>query len=58
MCSARGNMYGVIKEILKLNENLFLGGVRKPLPALVKEDMAVVEEAARMIRDAKEKYLG
>ncbi len=58
MCSARGNMYGVIKEILKINENLFLGGVRKPLPALVKEDMAVVEEAARMIRDAKEKYLG
>ena len=58
MCSARGNMYGVIKEILKLNENLFLGGVRKPLPALVKEDMAVAEEAARMIRDAKEKYLG
>lgn len=58
MCSARGNMYGVIKEILKINENLVLGGVRKPLPALVKEDMAVVEEAARMIRDAKEKYLG
>lgn len=58
MCSARGNMYGVIKEILKLNENLFLGGVRKPLPALAKEDMAVVEEAAWMIRDAKEKYLG
>lgn len=58
MCSARGNMYGVIKEILKINENLDLGGVRKPLPALTEEDMAVVKEAAGMIRDAKEKYVG
>ncbi len=58
MCSARGNMYGVIKEILKINENLDLGGVKKPLPALTEEDMAVVKEAAGMIRDAKEKYVG
>lgn len=58
MCSARGNMYGVIKEILKVNENLELGGVRKPLPALAADDMAVVKEAAKMIRDAKEKYVG
>ena len=58
MCSARGNMYGVIKEIFKINENLDLGGVRKPLPALTEEDMAVVKEAAGMIRDAKEKYVG
>lgn len=58
MCMARGNMYGVIKEILKINENLELGGVRKPLPALEADDMAVVKEAAKMIRDAKEKYVG
>jgi len=57
MCSAHGNMYGVIKEILKINEGLELGGVRKPLPALVPEDKAVVEEAAEMIRAAREKYL-
>ncbi|MDE6202188.1 MAG: dihydrodipicolinate synthase family protein, partial [Lachnospiraceae bacterium] len=57
MCSARGNMYGVIKEILRVNENLDLGGVRKPLASLVPEDMQIVEEAAKMIRDAKEKYL-
>ena len=57
MCSARGNMYGVIKEILRINENLDLGGVRKPLAALVPEDKPIVEEAAKMIRDAKEKYL-
>lgn len=58
MCSAHGNMYAVIKEILKINEGLELGGVRKPLPSLVEADIEIVEEAARMIRDAKEKYLG
>ena len=57
MCSAKGNMYGVIKEILKINENLSLGGVRKPLPGLTEDDMAAVKEAAQMICDAKEKYL-
>lgn len=57
MCSAHGNMYGVIKAILKINENLELGGVRKPLPALTDSDTAIANEAAKMIRTAKEKYL-
>ena len=57
MCSAHGNMYGVIKAILKINEGLDLGGVRKPLAALIPSDMEIVEEAAKMIRDAKAKYL-
>ena len=57
MCSGHGNMYGVIKAILKINEGLELGGVREPVPALIESDMAIVEEAAKMIRDAKEAYL-
>lgn len=57
MCSAHGNMYGVIKAILKINENLELGGVREPLPSLIESDMAIVDEAAQMIRDAKARYL-
>lgn len=57
MCSGHGNMYGVIKAILKINEGLELGGVREPLPALIESDMAIVEEAAKMIRDTKEAYL-
>ena len=57
LCSAHGNMYGVIKAVLKINENLELGGVRAPLPSLISEDRTVVEEAARMIREAKEIYL-
>lgn len=57
MCSAHGNMYGVIKAILKINEGLELGGVRKPLASLIKEDEPIVAEAAGMIQAAKEKYL-
>lgn len=58
MCSAKGNMYGVIKAILKINEGLELGGVRKPLPSLADADQVIVEEAAKMIRDAKAEFLG
>jgi N-acetylneuraminate lyase len=57
ICSAHGNMYAVIKAILKINEGLELGGVRKPLPSLIDRDMEIVEVAAQMIREAKEKYL-
>ena len=57
MCSAHGNMYDVIKAILKKNENLDLGGVRKPLASLTERDMPIVEEAAGMIREAKRKYM-
>ncbi len=57
MCSAHGNMYGVIKAILKINEGLDLGGVRKPLPSLTEEDKAIADQAAEMIRNAKEDFL-
>lgn len=56
MCSAHGNLYAVIKAILKVNEGLELGGVRRPLAALTDDDRAIVEEAAGMIRDAKATY--
>lgn len=57
MCSAHGNMYAVIKAILKLNEGLELGSVRAPLAELTEEDQKIVEEAAEMIRAAKARYL-
>lgn len=56
MCSCHGNMYGVIKSILKINENLELGGVRAPLASLIDSDMPIVEEAAKMVREAVAKY--
>lgn len=57
MCSAHGNMYAVIKAILKLNEGFDIGSVRAPLAELITEDMKIVEAAAQMIKDAKAKYL-
>ena len=57
MCSGHGNMYAVIKAILKINEGLELGSVREPLPSLNENDHKIVEEAAKMITNTKEKYL-
>ncbi len=56
MCSCHGNMYGVIKEMLRINENLDLGGVREPLPQLVESDYEIAREAAAMVKDAVAKY--
>lgn len=56
LCSAKGNMYGVIKAVLKINEGLELGGVREPLANLVEADMVIVEEAAKMIKDTIAKF--
>ena len=52
LCSCHGNMYAVIKEILRINEGLQLGSVRKPLAALIPEDREKVESAAAHIRRA------
>ena len=57
MVSGHGNMYAVIKAILKENENLDLGSVRKPLAGLIESDHAIVKEAAAMINKAREKYI-
>lgn len=56
MCSAKGNLYAVMKAVIKLREGIDLGSVRKPLPALADGDEAVVKEAAAMIDKAIAKY--
>ena len=58
MCSCRGNMYAVIKEILRLNGGLDVGSVRKPLAALTEEDRAVCAAAAADIRAAIAAFCG
>lgn len=58
MCSGHGSMYAVIKEVLKINENLDLGSVRKPLPALSEADTEIASQAAGMIRTARKTYVG
>lgn len=57
LCSCKGNMYGVIKDTLKINHNIEIGGVRSPLANLVEEDMPKVEAVAKLIRDTEAKYL-
>lgn len=56
MCACKGNLYAVMKEIIKIREGLDIGSVRKPLPALVPEDMEQVKKCAAMI-DAAVKAL-
>lgn len=57
MVSGHGNMYAIIKAILKENEGLELGSVRKPLAGLIDSDQAIVKEATAMINKAREKYI-
>lgn len=56
MCSGHGNMYAMIKEILRLNGCPDCGGVRAPLAELVEEDLPIAQECAEMIRNAIVKY--
>lgn len=57
LTAAYGNMYSVIKEVLKINENLNIGSVRSPLTPVTGADRPIVEEAARLIRAAKKTFL-
>ena len=56
MCSAQGNMYAVIKEVLRLQGGPDCGGVRLPLAPLTQADRQVAEESAAMIAAAVAKY--
>ena len=56
MCSAHGNMYAVIKEILRKLGGPDCGSVRAPLAELVENDATVVEESVAMIQGAVAKY--
>jgi len=58
MCSCKGNLYAVLKEVVKRREGLDIGGVRKPLPAIVPEDMPGIEACTDMIDKAIQKYCG
>ena len=56
MCSAKGNMYAVIKGILRENGGPDIGGVRAPLYELQDEDLPIVRACAAEIRRLTEKY--
>ena len=56
LCSGHGNMYGMIKEILRINGGPDCGSVRAPLAELIESDLPIAQESAAMIRAAVAKY--
>ena len=56
MCSGQGNMYGMIKEILRKLGGPDCGSVRAPLAELIESDYAIADECVEMIQAALKKY--
>ena len=55
MCSGTGNMYAMIKEILRLSGGPDIGGVRAPLLNLTEEDKEIAKQCVAMIENTKAK---
>ncbi|MGE5678958.1 MAG: dihydrodipicolinate synthase family protein [Pseudomonadota bacterium] len=51
MCSCHGNLYAVMKEILKRN-GMELGSVRSPLSGIIAEDIPQIEKCRTLIDEA------
>ena len=58
LCSCRGNMYAVIKAILRAQGGPDIGGVRAPLYELQPEDRPTVAALADEIAALVHKYCG
>ena len=58
MCTAHGNMYAVIKEILRCSGGPDIGGVRAPLAPLADSDGPIVDECVSMIQAAVARHCG
>lgn len=56
MCSAQGNLYAVLKEIIRINGGPFAGSVRAPLYPLQDSDRAVALSCAAKITEAIRQY--
>jgi len=56
MCACKGNMYAVIKGILRAQGGPDIGGVRAPLYELQPEDLPAVEALAEEIDRLVKKY--
>lgn len=56
LCSGQGNMYGMIKEVLRKMGSPDCGSVRAPLAELVESDYPIADECVAMIKVAIAKY--
>lgn len=55
-CSGVGNMYAMIKEVMRINGAPDIGGVREPLYPLAESDREICRDIASMIQEAVNKY--
>lgn len=55
LSSCHGNMYAVIKEVIRIREGIDIGSVRSPLPELIEEDMPKVRAVAEAIDEVLER---
>ena len=56
MCSGKGNLYAVLKEIIRINGGPDAGSVREPLFPLQEEDKPIAASCAAKIRDLIAEY--
>ena len=56
LCSGHGNMYGMIKEVLRKMGCPDCGSVRAPLAELIESDYPIADECVAMIQAAIQKY--
>ena len=56
LCSGHGNMYGMIKEVLRQMGCPDCGSVRAPLAELVESDYPIADECVAMIKAAVARY--
>ena len=56
LCSGHGNMYGMIKEVLRKMGCPDCGSVRAPLAELIESDYPIADECVAMIKAAIAKY--
>lgn len=56
MCSGQGNLYAILKEIIRINGGPDAGDVRSPLYPLQETDKPIAASCAAKIRELIEKY--
>ena len=57
LCSGHGNMYAMIKEVLRIRKGLDIGSVRSPLSPLCKEDLEIAKKTAKTIDETVARFV-
>ena len=56
MCSGHGNLYAIMKAVIRKQGGPDCGSVRAPLAQMIDSDLPIVDQAYTMIRDAIAQY--